>query len=210
MTTGSAAGEGLGPALPAEEAFLTLAARYHPSMVRVARAFVADPAVAEDVASRAWGRVLRDRGHPVSDEVGRALLSAVVAEGRDAAASRGRSDPLRAARAPLPPAMDPGRFLPPQHPRWPGHWADPPAGFSVDEAAGRAVTLDAIDALSPAERTVAVLRDIQGWTAEAVCRVLEIDAPTQEALIGRARLLLMQRLESCAGNTDARAAASPS
>lgn len=199
MTMRSTAEDGGSSAPSGEETFLALATRYHPSMLRVAHAFVADPTLAEEVTTRAWGRVLRDRD-PASEEVGRSLLAAVVAESRAVAASRGRPDPLHAVRVPLPPAMDPGRFLPPHHPQWPGHWADPPARFSVDDGAGRMATLDAIDALSPAERIVAVLRDVQGWSADDVCRVLEVDAPTQRALIARARLLLMQRLGSALGD----------
>jgi DNA-directed RNA polymerase specialized sigma24 family protein len=208
MTMRSAADGKISSALPTEETFLALASRYHPSMVRVARAFTADPAAAEEAAARAWGRVLRDRD-PTSAEVGRSLLAAVVAEGRAATASQGRPDPLRAARAPLAPAMDPGRFLPPHHLQWPRHRVDPPAGFSVDDGTSRKATLDAVDALPPAERTVAVLRDIHGWSADAVCRTLAIVARTQRALIGRACLLSMQRLESGLGIAGERATASP-
>src|SRR5205085_5908197 len=52
-------------------------------------------------------------------------------------------------------AVDPDRFLPPDHERWPGHWASKPEPWPEERllaAETRAVVERAIDQLPPAQR----------------------------------------------------------
>jgi RNA polymerase sigma-70 factor, ECF subfamily len=53
----------------------------------------------------------------------------------------------------------------------------------------------AIAELPPAQRAVMTLRDVQGWTAEEVCNVLEITETNQRVLLHRARSRVRTALE---------------
>jgi RNA polymerase sigma-70 factor (ECF subfamily) len=98
------------------------------------------------------------------------------------------------------PAVDPDRFLPADHDRWPGHWALGPTAWPTPEegllsAETRQLILDAVEALPPAQRTVISLRDIEGWPSEEVCRALEISEGNQRVLLHRARAHVRTALE---------------
>jgi len=76
----------------------------------------------------------------------------------------------------------------------PKAWAAPP-----DEQLLTRETLElinvAIAELPPAQREVISLRDVQGWTAEDVCNVLEITETNQRVLLHRARSRVRATLE---------------
>ena len=98
------------------------------------------------------------------------------------------------------PAVDPTRFLPADHARWPGHWAAAPTAWRTPEAEllaaeTRQVILGAIEALPPAQREVIVLRDIEGLESSAACDILEITDTHQRVLLHRARSRVRHALE---------------
>ena len=78
------------------------------------------------------------------------------------ARTRGAREPRHLPLEPEP-SVDPERFLPPTHPKWPRHWSIEP-----HEIAETAETLShvraAIERLPPMQRLVITLRDVQGWT----------------------------------------------
>ena len=49
--------------------------------------------------------------------------------------------------------------------------------------------------LPPAQRTVIVLRDIEGWSSEEVCSMLNISESNQRVLLHRARSKVRRSLE---------------
>jgi RNA polymerase sigma-70 factor (ECF subfamily) len=55
----------------------------------------------------------------------------------------------------------------------------------------------AIDRLPPRQRTVLVLRDVQGCSAGEVCELLDISAANQRVLLHRARSGMRRVLEGC-------------
>ena len=57
------------------------------------------------------------------------------------------------------------------------------------------VVARAIAALPPAQREVVTLRDVEGWTAEEVCNVLEISDTNQRVLLHRGRSSVRRALE---------------
>jgi hypothetical protein len=68
------------------------------------------------------------------------------------------------------------RFVPPDDPQWPGHWANPPAawdalGVAVDGAGALEQAREAIAEMPPALREVIVLRDVEGATPSEVQRI---------------------------------------
>lgn len=92
------------------------------------------------------------------------------------------------------------RFLPDDHPHWPGHWAIPPNDWEplgVD-LAGTGV-LDEVRAAMvdmPAElRQVMVLRDIEGRTPEEAARIAELTIVEAQRRLHQARGLVRARLE---------------
>jgi RNA polymerase sigma factor (sigma-70 family) len=91
------------------------------------------------------------------------------------------------------PSVDPDRFLPGDHPRWPGHWASAPRAWGelpeqrLLGAETRRVISDAIDTLPPAQRTVISLRDVEGWSSEEVRDALDLSEGNQRVLLHRAR-----------------------
>ena len=190
-----------------EAAFLAVVRRHHPSMVRVARAFVASDAVAEEVVQEAWLGVLDGIGQFEGRSSLRSWLFSIVANrARSRAAREARSAPFSSWDEPdEEPAVDSSRFLPQDHPRWPGHWSSPPERWPEEKLLLRE-TLDlareAIAALPEAQRQVIILRDVEGCDAEEVCQALGVTDGNQRVLLHRARSKVRAMLESQLGRTS--------
>jgi len=190
-----------------EAAFLAVVRRHHPSMVRVARAFVASDAVAEEVVQEAWLGVLDGIGQFEGRSSLRSWLFSIVANrARSRAAREARSAPFSSWDEPdEEPAVDSSRFLPQDHPRWPGHWSSPPERWPEEKLLLRE-TLDlareAIAALPEAQRQVIILRDVEGCDAEEVCQALGVSDGNQRVLLHRARSKVRAMLESQLGRTS--------
>jgi MFS family permease len=92
------------------------------------------------------------------------------------------------------------RFVPPEDPVWPGHWANPPAawdalGVAVDGAGALEQAREAIVAMPPVLREVIVRRDVEGATPTEAQRALDLGPEEEQALLHRARGLVRARLE---------------
>jgi RNA polymerase sigma-70 factor (ECF subfamily) len=78
------------------------------------------------------------------------------------------------------PSVDPDRFLDASHPNWAGHWDAYPRSFSerpeqrLLSKEVRARIEDAVETLPATQRTVIRLRDIEGFSSEDVCALLDI------------------------------------
>ena len=173
-------------------------------MIRVAMAYVAGRATAEEVVQETWIAVIRaidgfEGRSSLKTWIFRILTNVAMRTG----ARERRSVPfsaLAAAEDTGEPAVEPDRFLPADHPRFPGHWAIAPARWPTPEEgllAGetRTVIATAIAELPPAQRTVIALRDVEGWSAEEVCEALEISAGNQRLLLHRARSRVRNAIE---------------
>jgi RNA polymerase sigma-70 factor (ECF subfamily) len=185
-----------------EEAFRTLVRDWHSSMLRVAQIFVPSRAVAEEVVQESWLRVLG----AIDRFEGRSSLKTwvfriLVNTAKTRAQREGRSLPFSAlndpARVPEA-AVDPDRFLPEDHERFPGHWSVPPRELPEERllaAETRERIAAAIDELPPAQRAVISLRDVAGWTSDEVCNALDLTEVNQRVLLHRARARVRQALE---------------
>jgi RNA polymerase sigma-70 factor (ECF subfamily) len=168
-------------------------------MLRLALAHVDTRAIAEEVVQEAWLTLLRSLDRFEGRSTLRTwVLGIVVNLARSRARAERRSVPLPAESGDC--TVDPGRFLPGDHPRWPRHWAVKPVPWRTPEEdllAGetRTVILEAIDALPAAQREVLVLRDIEGLGATDVCNVLALSATNQRVLLHRARSRVRHALE---------------
>ncbi|MFL5365261.1 MAG: RNA polymerase sigma factor [Myxococcales bacterium] len=184
-----------------EKAFLALVQSLNAPMLRVASVYVSSRAVAEEVVQEAWLGVLKGLSAFAGRSSLRRWIFGIVT---NCARSRGvreaRSTPF-SAMGPAEddePAVDPGRFLPPDHPRWPGHWSEPPTAWAEDQVLNKeslGVVEAAIALLPVNQREVITLRDVLGWTSEEVCESLGISEGNQRVLLHRARSKVRAALE---------------
>lgn len=194
-----------------EAAFGRLVDTYHGQLLRLARTFVADRAVAEEVVQETWLGVIRGIDRFEGRSSLRTWLFRILT---NTAKKRGvrerRSVPFSALAGPGDggdePAVDPDRFLPAGH-RWAGHWASPPTSWGaapeerVLAAESRRVIEEAVARLPDGQRQVITLRDIDGWSSEEVCNVLDLSEVNQRVLLHRARAKVRTALEEYFGDT---------
>jgi RNA polymerase sigma-70 factor (ECF subfamily) len=179
-------------------AFSEVVEQWSGMMLRLALSHVKNRAIAEEVVQDAWLTVLRSLNRFERRSSLRTwVLGIVVNCARSRARRERRAVPVSSESAP---AVDPARFLPPNHPRWPHHWAAEPTQWRTPEAellAGetRKVMREAIEALPSAHREVLVLRDIEGLPAAEVCNILALTDTHQRVLLHRARSRVRHALE---------------
>jgi RNA polymerase sigma-70 factor (ECF subfamily) len=194
-----------------EDAFAALVDAYSPILLRVAMTHVPSHAVAEEVVQETWIGVMRG----VHRYEGRSpLKSWIIGILRNTAKTRGererRSVPfssLAVNEVDDGPILEPERFLPSNHSRYPGHWAIGPTPWPVPEEgllAGETMEIieDAIRELPPAQRAVISLRDVEGWPSHEVCEALEVSPGNQRVLLHRARTRVRAALESYFGAVE--------
>jgi RNA polymerase sigma-70 factor (ECF subfamily) len=189
-----------------EAAFAQLVREYQPSLVRVARIYVSTQAAAEEVAAETWLAVLNGLDRFEGRSSLKTWIFRILTNIAKTRAQRdGRTLPFSALQDPgrVPEAaLDADRFLDPEHPRWPGHWAVRPEPWPEDAlvaAETQALVAEAIEALPPAQRAVISLRDVEGWSSEEVRNALELSETNQRVLLHRARSKVRRALESYLG-----------
>lgn len=192
-----------------EDAFAQLVREYQPSLVRVARIYVPTQAAAEEVTQETWLGVLKGLDRFEGRSSLRTWIFRILTNIAKTRAQRdGRTLPFSALQDPgrVPEAaVDADRFLDPEHPRWPGHWAARPEPWPEDaliSAETQAVIEEAIEALPANQRAVISLRDIEGWSSEEVRNALELSETNQRVLLHRARSKVRRALESYLGDSE--------
>lgn len=176
-----------------EEAFVDLIRQHHQVMVRLARSYVPNKSVAEEVVQDTWLAVLR--GLPAFEgrsSVKTWLYAILLNRARTAGLKERRQIPIGEPG----PAVDRQRF------NADGSWAFPPVHWAdeVDDRV-RAEQLTksiqvAIDALPSSQRDVLTLRDVEGMTATDACEILGLGQGHQRVLLHRARTSLRTALEA--------------
>jgi RNA polymerase sigma-70 factor (ECF subfamily) len=187
-----------------ERVFADVVDRHGAGMLRLARAYERDAAVAEEIVQDAWLGVLRGIERFEGRASLRTWLFRIVANvARSRAAREARSVPFSALVAGEVDddegSVPPERFRGPQD-RWAGHWAAPPQAWNGPEhalvsAETRVQIKAAIDVLPQGQRVVITLRDVEGWSAQEVCALLEISESNQRVLLHRARTRVRQALD---------------
>jgi RNA polymerase sigma-70 factor (ECF subfamily) len=181
-----------------DRVFSELVDRWSQMMLRLALSRVESRAVAEEVVQDAWLTVLRSLDRYERRSTLRTWVLGIVVNLARSRARAERREVSLSSESKL--SVDPTRFLPAAHPRWPHHWAVEPAAWSTPEdelIAGetRKIILEAIDALPPAQREVIVLRDVEGMAPAEVCNILAITDTHQRVLLHRARSRVRNALE---------------
>ena len=187
-----------------EAAFMALVEQYQAQLTRIALLYVSSRDVAEEVVQETWLGVLKglDRFEGRSSfktwmfriltniaktrgvrESRTVPFSALVAD--EAGGEERAVEPSRFHAS----GEDEGAWLLP-----PAHWDElPEAALSSSETLE--VVRKAIDELPPVQRQVIQLRDIDGWTGEEVCNVLELTETNQRVLLHRARSKVRRAIE---------------
>jgi RNA polymerase sigma-70 factor (ECF subfamily) len=188
-----------------EDAFMKLVEEYQLSMFRVVSMYVQDQAVAEEVIQDTWIGVLKglDRFEGRSS-LKTWIFTILTNRAKTQAQREGRyisASDLIDDDEPDEPSVDPSRFLPEGH-RYAGHWATKPGDWSnIPEEYFlsleiRSLINIAINRLPTSQRKVITLRDIEGWSSDQVCNILEISDTNQRVLLHRARSSVRRAIES--------------
>lgn len=191
-------------------AFSALVDRYHGAMIRFARGFVRDEAVAEEVVQDTWLGVLNGLPAFAGRSSLKSWIFAIVAnKAKTRAGKEARSVPFSAMVARevsrAEPAVDPDRFLGADA-EWPGHWSRPPEswGDRPEERLLRKEMMDhltrILESLPAVQRMVITLRDVEGHDAKSVCNVLGVTETNMRVLLHRARSKVRGQLEQYFGN----------
>jgi RNA polymerase sigma-70 factor (ECF subfamily) len=182
-----------------ESAFAELVDRYDASMRRLAQTFVRSPAVADDVVGDAWLGVLRG----IDRFEGRSSLKTWIFRIlTNTAKTRAERERRSVPFSSLEPqggeddaSVDPGRFLAD------GAWATPPVAWDTvpEERLLSTETREVIDraiaGLTPGQRAVITLSDVEGWPAAEIRNVLGLTETNQRVLLHRARSKVRAALE---------------
>ena len=175
-----------------EQAYEVLVGRHTPGLLRVARAHVRDATAAEEVVQDTWLALVDGLERFEERSSLQTWLYRVVL-------NRSRTRGARDARTG--PTVEPGRVLPDDDPRRPGHRADPPHPWQrgpeaqLESAEVLALLRAAIEMLPGRQREVLVLRDVEGLTAEQVAVRLGLTAGHVRVLLHRGRAPVRQALE---------------
>jgi len=177
-----------------ESAFTELVRRYHQTLVKVARYYVASATSAEDVAQDTWIAVLRG-----ADKFeGRSsfktwLLRICVNRARTSGVKEHRTVPVDTNESG--PSVSAHRF------DQGGFWSDPPVPFTdaIDTRLDNTVLLkavrDAIDSLGEPQQAVVTLRDVEGLSTQEVATLLGLSEANVRVILHRGRAHVREIVE---------------
>ena len=171
------------------------------AMMRLALLHVSSRSVAEEVVQETWLSVVRS----LDGFAGRSSLKTwVFVILVNTAKRRGKREARSVPFSSVPELHadpDETRFFSSDHRRWAGCWSTVVRGFDdvpderllSQEMAG---VVEAATALLPqSQRAVFLLRDVEGWSPDDVCNVLELSDSNQRVLLHRARTRVRRALE---------------
>jgi RNA polymerase sigma-70 factor (ECF subfamily) len=179
-----------------EACFRQLVREHHRALLRVALAFVESEAAAEEIVQDAWLGVVSgidafEGRSSLRTWIGRILVNRARTRGvRDK-----RSVPFSSLSDDESAPVEPDRFTKG------GFWSAPPSRWdaSPESLVLRKEAREHIEreltTLPPAQRTVVTLRDLEGWSSEEVCNVLDVSETNQRVLLHRGRTRLRAALE---------------
>jgi RNA polymerase sigma-70 factor, ECF subfamily len=181
-----------------EQAFEALVARLYGTMLAVARTYVKDRAVAEEVVQETWLGVINglDRFEGRSS-LKTWILSILVNQAKTRGTREARTIPFATLEDDAP-AVDPERFRGP-HEQYTGGWRAFPANWNaatiVEDRETLRVAMRAIAELPLTQQTVIRMRDVEGYSSEEVCAALDVSEANQRVLLHRARSRVRTALE---------------
>jgi RNA polymerase sigma-70 factor (ECF subfamily) len=177
-----------------ESAFTELVRRYHATLVKVARYYVASAASAEDVAQDTWIAVLKG----IEKFEGRSsfktwLLRICVNRARTSGVKEHRSIPVDPNESG--PSVSAHRF------DQGGLWSDPPVPFTdpidtrLDNAALLNAVREAVESLGEPQQAVVTLRDVEGLSTQEVATLLGLSEANVRVILHRGRARVREIVE---------------
>ena len=175
-------------------------------MVRVARIYVRDAAIAEEVAQETWLAVLKGLDVFEGRSSVKTWIFSILA---NKARTRGQREDRILSFSELKesnddqPTVDPARFNDPsakQAPNnWapgaaPASWADIPEDVLLAQETMRVIRTT-IDGLPENQRLVITLNDLDSMSAQEICNILAISETNERVLLHRARARVRAALE---------------
>lgn len=185
-----------------EVAFATLVDTHTPAMLRLARGYVPNHAIAEEVVQEAWLALLKGLDGFEGRSSLRTWLFTVLINIAKKRGLRERSDADVAVRAYTGGTVDPARFRD-NDDLYPGHWKpdempvpfpDTPEGSVLGDELLR-ITRGELDKLPERQRVVVTMRDMLDMDSAEVSELLGITAANQRVLLHRGRAAIRQALE---------------
>ncbi len=186
-----------------EHAFAELVDTHHGSLIRLARVYVGDSSVAQEVVQETWLAVLRGLGQFQRRSTLKTWIFRILAnKAKTRGAREKRFVPFSAlaGTGSGEPAVDPSRFT------RGGAWADPPRPWEEETPESLLMNQEAIscveqslDQLPPGQRAVVFLRDVEGLDPQEVCNILEITETNQRVLLHRGRSKIRRAVEEYYG-----------
>jgi RNA polymerase sigma-70 factor (ECF subfamily) len=191
-----------------EAAFTHLVEQFHPSLLRLARLFVHDETIAEELAQETWLAVLQGLNHFEGRSSLKTWIFTILTNKAKTRGQRERrtisftnlEDELHASSQPT---VDPERFntspVPGDFNHWvwptrPASWEDLPEESLLSQETMHLIS-QVIHDLPENQRIVITLRDIQEFSSDEICNVLGISETNQRVLLHRARAKVRQALE---------------
>lgn len=165
-----------------ESMFAALLGAWSPGMLRTARGYVADEHAAQDVLQETWLGILHsidgfESRSSLRTWAYRILVNRAMSRGsRDA-----RAIPVPAASLPLTEQDD----------------APTPEAEALASETRRYLAA-ALKYLPDRQRVVVTLRDVEGYSSDEVCEILDISSANQRVLLHRGRAALQKRLRAVA------------
>lgn len=189
-----------------ESAFVGLVSMHYRSMLNLALLYVPNRAVAEEVVQETWLAVLQginrfEGRSSLKTWMFRILVNIAKTRGQREERSMPLSSLVALELDHEESAVDPERFLPADHELWPRHWLHAPQSWAAlpeEQLLSRETGMciqQAIASLPPMQREVIRLRDVEGWSAEEVCNILDLSETNQRVLLHRARSKVRATLE---------------
>jgi len=190
-----------------EQAFVTLVDTHQASLRRVARLYVDNPAVVEEVVQDTWLGVIQGLwAFEGRSSLKTWIFRILINRAKTRAVREGRTVPFASLEADdrddSEPSVNPDRFLSVDHLTEPGHWV--PARHDLAPSPERRLVAQetrdrlraAIEGLPPNQRLVLCLRDVEGWSSDEVCNALGLRETNQRVLLHRARAKVRATLAS--------------
>ena len=191
-----------------EQAFATLVDTHQGSLRRVARLYVDNSAVVEEVIQDTWLGVIQGLwAFEGRSSLKTWIFRILINRAKTRAVREGRTVPFASLGSSSDPddaelAVHPDRFLAADRPTEPGHGAralqdlgpSPERRLVAQETRDRLRA--AIEGLPPNQRLVVNLRDVEGWSSEEVCNALGLRETNVRVLLHRARSKVRAALAS--------------
>jgi RNA polymerase sigma-70 factor (ECF subfamily) len=185
-----------------EAAFAQLVDQHTPSMLRIARGYVPNHEIAEEVVQETWIALVKGIDNFEGRSSLRTWLFAVMINIAKARGVRERRNADAAIAAYTGGTVDPARFRGSDDP-YPDHWlpTEVPSPFP-DTPEGSVLGSELVDVarreldkLPERQRIVVTLRDMLGFDSSEVCELLDISMANQRVLLHRGRAAVRQVLE---------------